>query len=161
MSVVGNFSFQNYDRSAGQGGVGNKLAERTQSSQLQDTDEQEEFFTPLERRQSEVVQLARQLTKHSINQNQNAGDNLRRTQSGGSTIVGDGDAQGLLNYEEGSDLDPYSDNFDIRKWTNRAVRASKDPQRTSGIAYRNLDVHGFGSDAGTFLVTSKSKVIVY
>jgi ATP-binding cassette subfamily G (WHITE) protein 2 (PDR) len=56
----------------------------------------------------------------------------------------------LFEYEEGSDLDPFSDNFDAPKWTRQlaAMREEGAPGRKAGLAYKNMSVHGFGSDAG-------------
>lgn len=56
----------------------------------------------------------------------------------------------LFDYQEGSDLDPFSDQFDARKWTKGMVslRDAETPQRQAGLAYKNMSVHGFGTDAG-------------
>ncbi|WWD22190.1 hypothetical protein CI109_106681 [Kwoniella shandongensis] len=55
----------------------------------------------------------------------------------------------LFHYEQGSDLDPFSESFDAKKWTRLLMTAVKEhgPVRRSGISFRNLGVHGFGSDA--------------
>jgi hypothetical protein len=65
-------------------------------------------------------------------------------------------AQGnLFDYEEGSDLDPYSDSFNAKKWTRQmaAIREEGAPGRQAGLAYKNMSVHGFGSDAGESMST--------
>jgi ATP-binding cassette subfamily G (WHITE) protein 2 (PDR) len=56
----------------------------------------------------------------------------------------------LFDYSEGSDLDPFSDSFDARKWTKSmvALQDAETPRRQAGLAYKNMAVHGFGSDAG-------------
>jgi ATP-binding cassette subfamily G (WHITE) protein 2 (PDR) len=56
----------------------------------------------------------------------------------------------LFDYEEGSDLDPFSNNFDAPKWTRQlaSMREEGAPGRKAGLAYKNMSVHGFGSDAG-------------
>ncbi|TXT15780.1 hypothetical protein VHUM_00283 [Vanrija humicola] len=104
--------------------------------------ETEEYFTPQAERREEVVNLARNITRQSITREQTR-NTLNRTTT--NTNV---ERKDLFDYEPGSDLDPYSDNFDVQKWTRRLVQASGDrPHRTAGIAYRNLNVYGYGSDA--------------
>ncbi|KLT39406.1 putative xenobiotic-transporting ATPase [Cutaneotrichosporon oleaginosum] len=69
---------------------------------------------------------------------------LQRTVTTGSI------AANPWNYEEGSDLDPYSPNFNVRKWTRSVVTETRGEDhipRYAGIAFKNLSVHGFGSDA--------------
>ena len=81
---------------------------------------------------AEVAQLAKQLTQHSI-----------RTAEGNE----------YPNPFLGSDnpaLDPGSGHFKPEAWIRTLIGiTSRDPerypQRTAGIAYRNLSVHGFGS----------------
>lgn len=66
-----------------------------------------------------------------------------------------GGARGnVFDYESGSDLDPYSKTFDAKKWV-RSLQATAEEdegtrQRNSGVAFKGMGVHGFGSDAGTF-----------
>jgi ABC-type multidrug transport system ATPase subunit len=55
--------------------------------------------------------------------------------------------------DKGTELDPFSENFNVKAWTRKIVGVtSRDPQlhpkRTAGVAFRNLQVHGFGSDTG-------------
>jgi ATP-binding cassette subfamily G (WHITE) protein 2 (PDR) len=56
----------------------------------------------------------------------------------------------LFHPKKESDLDPYSSNFSSKAWARKIVDiASRDANKTlrkAGIAYRNLSVHGFGSD---------------
>lgn len=61
-----------------------------------------------------------------------------------------------FEYEKDSEFDPFSSNFDARKWTHHMVRASDgaSPRRQAGISFRNLGVHGFGSDAGESTASS-------
>lgn len=61
-------------------------------------------------------------------------------------------ATNLFDYQEGSDLDPFSDSFDARKWTKGmvALRDADTPRRQAGLAYKNMAVHGYGSDAGEY-----------
>ncbi|KAL1410781.1 Multidrug resistance protein [Vanrija albida] len=104
-------------------------------------EEAEEYFTPQHERREEVVTLARQITRQSITREPTR-NTLNRTTT--NTNV---ERKDLFDYEPGSDLDPYSDSFDVQKWTRRLVQCSGDRPRTAGIAYRHLSVHGFGSDA--------------
>jgi ATP-binding cassette subfamily G (WHITE) protein 2 (PDR) len=61
--------------------------------------------------------------------------------------------QSSRHHEKGSELDPFSDNFNAKAWTRKIVGVtSRDPvnhpKRTAGVAFKNLKVHGFGSDSG-------------
>lgn len=78
----------------------------------------------------DVGHLARQLTRQSVA----AAD----------------DSAAIFSYQEGSDLDPFSEKFNAKKWTKLMFEASQSsgPGRKAGLSFRNLDVHGFGSDAG-------------
>ncbi|WPH01081.1 Hypothetical protein R9X50_00391600 [Acrodontium crateriforme] len=48
-----------------------------------------------------------------------------------------------------SELDPHSPNFKARSWVKSMIKLSeaenKTPGRTAGIAFRNLNVHGYGA----------------
>lgn len=55
-----------------------------------------------------------------------------------------------LNPENGSALDPYSENFRAKAWLKAllalsAEHADVSPRRTSGVAFRSLSAHGFGA----------------
>ena len=56
----------------------------------------------------------------------------------------------LFDYEPGSVLDPFSPTFDARRWTKSLAKLGNEetPSRIAGISYRNMSVHGYGSDAG-------------
>jgi len=56
----------------------------------------------------------------------------------------------LFKYEKNSPLDPFGAEFDPRLWVRMMSHVSRQtkPQRLSGMSYRDLSVHGFGSDAG-------------
>lgn len=71
---------------------------------------------------------------------------LARTATRQSTATG----TDMFAYQPGSDLDPYSPAFDAEKWTRGLSKLNREAGSgyTSGIAYRNLSVHGFGSDSG-------------
>ncbi|TLD04992.1 uncharacterized protein PgNI_09248 [Pyricularia grisea] len=56
----------------------------------------------------------------------------------------------LFPHQPGSPLDPSSDTFNARKWAKafydlRVDTAEGSPPRTTGIAFKNLNVHGFGT----------------
>jgi ATP-binding cassette subfamily G (WHITE) protein 2 (PDR) len=78
--------------------------------------------------------------------------NLARTMSRRSSVhAGAGADNDPLNPIEGSIFDPWSDKFDSKAWSKAVVQlASQDgdapPRRQAGIAFDNLNVHGFGSD---------------
>lgn len=86
-----------------------------------------------ENRAREVGHLARQLTRQSV--------------------TGTDDSADVFSYQEGSDLDPFSDKFNAKKWTKLMFEAVQTcgPARKAGLSFRNLGVHGFGSDAGEFI----------
>ena len=56
----------------------------------------------------------------------------------------------LFNYEKESPLDPFGSNFDPKLWVRMMGHVSRESrgERLSGLSYRDLSVHGFGSDAG-------------
>ena len=80
------------------------------------------------RRDLEVNQLARSLTQASS----------------WSQVPGN-----PFEAEEGSELDPKSENFRARAWVMSMIKLrdaeNKNPGRTGGVAFRNLNVHGFGA----------------
>lgn len=53
-----------------------------------------------------------------------------------------------FNGEKDSALDPKSPNFRARQWVKSMIKLqqadNKNPGRTAGIAFQNLNVHGFG-----------------
>lgn len=107
--------------------------------------------TSPEERARQVAQLARTFSHQSQNKAPpsplaNRRGSLYRTITGQSHTV---DHAKVFEYESGSDLDPYSTSFDAKKWTKSIAHMSRadTPARSAGIAYRNLSVHGYGSDA--------------
>lgn len=132
---MGNFAFSNYDGQSETNGAG--LQRRISIQQRQRDDivnaaADIELAPPVERtseeRDEDARQLARQLTRASTR----------------------GPRANIFECEPGSDLDPNSDKFNARKWVKGLAEAGREsgPGRTSGIAYKNMSVHGFGSDAG-------------
>lgn len=84
-----------------------------------------------ERREKQIMGLARKMTQHSSH-------------------YGDADDVNPFNAPEGSRYDPSSPNFNAKAWVRRAMdfhRADPNagPARTAGIAFRNLNVFGYGS----------------
>jgi hypothetical protein len=84
-----------------------------------------------ERREQQVKGLARKLTQHS-------------------SFYDDAEDVNPFNAPEGSRYDPASENFNAKAWVRRALdfhRADPNsgPARTAGIAFRNLNVFGYGS----------------
>lgn len=163
MSLVGNFNYGSYDRQQQQAGAAPRKMSISQGeffSSSHGHEDVEEFIPSKEQREAEVVQLARQISRQStrssiprtsMNLPRN-GKDVHEEGSGGTTTQAGSEASDvdIFNYEPGSDLDPYSDHFDMHKWTRTMVGylADRNDSRVSGIAYRNLSVHGFGSDAG-------------
>jgi ATP-binding cassette, subfamily G (WHITE), member 2, PDR len=85
----------------------------------------------LEKREETVRGLARQLTNRT-------------------SISISPDPAHIFNPDKDSQLDPNSSNFNARAWTKAIVRLSEqDPEnhkpRSAGIAFRNLNVWGFGA----------------
>ncbi len=170
MSLVGNGAFNNFDQTASRSGTGggegtayirrNSQAEKagveprrrsrtfSDSSEPQpisdsnagllpageseaskdqpndDADENEEAA-----RERAVVSLARQLT----------------SQSTYSDVAGNPFAPA-----QNSALDPLSPNFEAKTWLKAMLRLQMDapekhPRRTVGVAFRNLNVHGYGA----------------
>lgn len=83
------------------------------------------------RREDAVHQLARRLTVQSQQSSSQANP---------------------FNAAPGSALDPHGENFNARAWTKAMLNLQLSdenaaPIRTAGIAFRDLNVHGFGTDA--------------
>jgi ATPase subunit of ABC transporter with duplicated ATPase domains len=92
-------------------------------------DDQEDEISSMERREEEVHQLARRYT----------------TQSHYSTT-----GQNVFSATPGSALDPNGENFNARAWCKAMLHMQTEdenahPPRTTGLAFRDLNVHGFGS----------------
>ena len=82
------------------------------------------------RREEAIHQLARRLT----------------TQSQQST-----EYQNPFNAPPNSALDPHGENFNARAWTKAMLNLQLNdenapPTRTAGVSFRDLNVHGFGTD---------------
>lgn len=104
----------------------------------------------MQTREEEVTNLARQLSRRSsVAPQQNNG--LVRQLTGRSSVAPP--PEKLFNYEEDSDLDPFSNNFNAKKYVKGMAGLSEEAgvQRLAGVSYKNMAVHGFGSDAGESL----------
>jgi hypothetical protein len=157
MSLVGNFT-QNYDRSSQQGGSSLRRAHSNVSYHQDDTAQSSgqgkshlptiaqgstQTYPPTDGSDNDQSSTPMSMTEtlHSRSQQiTSLARNMSRRSEQGN----------LFEYEEGSDLDPFSDNFDAPKWTRQlaAMREEGAPGRKAGLAYKNMSVHGFGSDAG-------------
>lgn len=83
-------------------------------------------------------------------QNDKHVNNLARTVTQASVRNEHGEYKNPFNAAEDPRLDPHSDKFSARAWTKTLVGiTSRDPERypsrTAGVAYRTLNVHGFGN----------------
>lgn len=145
MSVVGNIAIGNDDRTAARAGIGEQdtfskrrdsdssstrtgsPGEKVAGHNLHDAALQKE--TEAERRDREVLSLARKLT----------------SQSNASGAV-----DNPFEAKEASILDPHSPDFRPRAWAKSILNLqSQHPDRykprTAGFSFSNLNVHGFGS----------------
>ena len=144
MSIVGGFN-TNYDNAAQRGGLTRKpsVGPDYRFTSRDDDEDAPEVLTPHEERRENVVHLARQLTRQSTRQSISLARPISHTAQDAEWV----DDGGIFDYEEGSDLDPYSPTFDVRKWTSLLMKHWSGIPRRAGVAFRNLGVHGFGSDA--------------
>lgn len=99
----------------------------TQNSKAPSVDDDEDSIT---RREEAVHRLARRFTSQSVYTTTH---------------------QNPFNAPPGSALDPNSDHFNARAWTKAMLHTHLEdpnahPTRTAGVSFRNLNVHGFGSD---------------
>ncbi|MCJ1478445.1 hypothetical protein MMC13_007125 [Lambiella insularis] len=142
MSLVGNFAFSNYERTAETAGAPQAARQNSQggyspsddSSDLELSEEKSRGQNPApdgnasnETGEEKVHKLARQLTEKSVSSGHNP-----------------------FEATDGSKLDPRSPNFSARAWAKSLLSLQsrdpeKYPQRTAGIAFQHLSVHGFGS----------------
>ncbi|KAH9859495.1 hypothetical protein IAQ61_011276 [Plenodomus lingam] len=106
----------------------NEGSQPKDSSYMADQTADEEIETA--RREEEVHQLARALTTQS------------------QAVAAQ---QNPFNAAPNSVLDPFGENFNARAWTKAMLNLQQQdegapPIRTAGIAFRDLNVHGFGAD---------------
>ena len=86
----------------------------------------------------------------STEQNDKHVNTLARTVTQASVRNEQGEYKNPFHASEDPRLDPHSDKFNARAWTKTLVGiTSRDPERypsrTAGVAYRDLNVHGFGN----------------
>lgn len=141
----GNFTFENYDRTAATAGAGSLRSDQTVDMSEQSTimvaenektenssergESRDEVDEEEEKRNEEVLQLARRYTTQSHNSVYHKNP-----------------------FEEGEDsvLNPASPNFKPHAFAKSLLNLqARDPEkwktRTAGFAYKNLSVYGFGS----------------
>jgi ATP-binding cassette subfamily G (WHITE) protein 2 (PDR) len=167
MSVIGNFSFNNYDRTLNQAGPGSPTTGRRYGRA------DNNYF--LERKISSVspahVQkpASKGLNVTSSTGEQHSLDDYKSVTS--PRKLGDGgqseevkrlarqysrtsnSGQIELNPFEarkGSTIDPNSDNFEAKEWIRSMIKLSEQSEadnmgRCAGIAFRNLSAYGFGA----------------
>jgi ABC-type multidrug transport system ATPase subunit len=75
--------------------------------------------------------------------------NLARTVTRASVRTVGGGYSNMFSADRDPVLDPHSEHFNAKAWTKTLVGIqSRDPERypsrTAGVAYKNLNVHGFG-----------------
>ncbi|KAK8866202.1 hypothetical protein IAR55_001353 [Kwoniella newhampshirensis] len=128
MSVgIGDYNF--IDRSKQGPELGRAISRVTSNDDHQAPSSTDTAAPSTREREQHVTSLARQMSRASVR--------------GGNQPVD------IFNYNADSDLDPFSENFNARKWVKEMSRISQEssPRRTAGVAYSNMSVHGFGSDA--------------
>jgi hypothetical protein len=129
MSVLPGFFFGPDDRSRQTGGVPrpHHLRDLFQHDHENGAEDQKRRDKKLKQ---EVIELARQVSRDS------------------ASLAEDS----IFSFAQGSDLDPLSETFNPKKWVQHFVQASEKAGtfgRELGVSFRNLSVHGFGSDSGT------------
>lgn len=100
---------------------------------------------------SQVVELARQVTRTRTRQSQYSGydgEDVAKTTTRYS--LNENALNPFTDLKENSSIDPGSENFNPRSWMkNLLTLKSRDPDRyphrTAGLAFTNLGVHGFGT----------------
>lgn len=95
------------------------------------------FQAPLPAKNREDVhKLARQITRLSLHPSR----------------PGDHEIESVFDATPGGPLDPSSANFNARTWAKAithliAKNSERSPGRTAGVAFKDLNAHGFGSNA--------------
>ena len=126
----------------------NGLPEKDQSGSSTQTD----TSSDLEKIGStqEVEKLARQFTQQSTTKQPEVESRLRRLNTSSSVKTNGGGYRNSFLDPSDPALDPASGQFKPERWVRTLIGLqSRDteryPQRVAGVAYRNLNVHGFGS----------------
>ncbi|KAF2092656.1 ABC drug exporter AbcA [Rhizodiscina lignyota] len=106
------------------------IEESGDSGPYESANEDADSIEEQRRRDKEVLNLARRITNQS------------------HTTFNPGDMN-PFQPEKDSELDPHSKNFKARSWAKSLLQLQsrdpeKYPQRTAGIAFRNLSAYGFG-----------------
>lgn len=131
MSLIGGFNFGPNDRTEQSDGVPHSPHTKDILRHERHLSQQDETLGDPEtthKSKQHVASLARQFSRDSL-----AGK------------------EDIFNYVKGSHLDPFSETFDAQQWTKQLTEVSRNEgrlSRTSGVAFRNLGVYGYGSEAG-------------
>ncbi|WWC87080.1 uncharacterized protein L201_001966 [Kwoniella dendrophila CBS 6074] len=159
----------NYDRQSQYAGSNvNRVTSHTQYYNDGEDEIEDTLPAPTEAELHEnISHLARQMSRRSVKsqrshrqQHSNAHDNIHEqreddynsqdaTTLGGNNSPTHDQTQNPFDYEKDSDLDPFSKHFNSKRWMKGFMTAlqSTGPMKKSGISFKNLAVHGFGSDA--------------
>ena len=112
------------------------LSRTSQTRPATGDDGHDRILTSPEQRKADTIGLARHLSQQIPSNEAN------------------GDQMAVFNPVKGSDLDPFSPDFDIHKWVKALSRfghsSGIDEARKASVAFSNLSVFGYGSDAGKF-----------
>lgn len=134
-----------YDRTEHSAGA--TLNRTTSRSHYYDDHPNDNLPSPTdEYRNRELGQLARSWTRRSQTGALGRGPSQApQDESIAEEVTGD-----IFAYEKEPDLDPFSNNFDAKKWTKLMFRAHETtfPSRKAGLSFKDLGVFGYGSDAG-------------
>ena len=130
MSAIGNFVAGAYDRTARTSGA--SLHQPYSIRHADDSEHEHELGSSSEQRSEAMRQLARQITQSSMHL---------------------GDRDRIFSKDRGPELDPLSSQFDARRWVRSLAELSQrdNPHLAggrAGVAFKNLSVHGYGSNAG-------------
>lgn len=145
MAFAGVGAMGPYDRTEHSAGAA--LNRTTSRSHYYDDHPNDNLPSPTdEYRIRELGQLARSWSRRS--QTGALGPGFSQAPQGESIaeeLTGD-----VFTYQKDSDLDPFSSNFNPKKWTKLMFRAHEttSPPRKAGLSFKNLGVFGYGSDAG-------------
>ncbi|QDS75112.1 ZEB2-regulated ABC transporter 1 [Venturia effusa] len=118
---------------------------QTTPSTLNEKDEKATYPNP----EDKIVGDSSSTDEEDVKRN-NEVQQLARKLSRSSSYHSEGGNVNPFNAPEDSRLNPHSPNFSAKAWTKRAMefhRADPEagPARTAGIAYKNLNVYGYGT----------------
>lgn len=156
MSLVGNFT-SNGDREATHNGVADHNEHPRSGTDSSDSTIAEDTKAPQHTHNPDVkdstfttTQNSEAVSEADTNERRNSAVHAlarRYTQQSTHSALG----QNPFHATPGSQLDPSSDHFSARAWAKAMLHTQLEdpaapPLRTAGVAFQNLNVHGFGSD---------------